>query len=295
MSTVLKVLAFAALLSTQAFCQGIVSVDPDSAHRGESLPVSITGAGTYFEQGSFTITSVWFEQGTATIYANNVNVYSWESLEAYFIIPASAPLGLWDVMVNTTGYPTWSLPDGFRIYPEPVPQIVAVDPDSARLGEDLWVSITGQHTSFEQGSDVTTGVFLEFSQISSTIHAGNVSVFSPTYLEAYFSIPEDALLGLYHVHTDVTGQQWVSLDYGFRVYLHCGDVDHSGTVNVADAVYLLGYIFGGQPAPYPQSSGDVDCSGGLNIGDVVYMIGYILGGGADPCDPDGDQVLDCGP
>ncbi len=63
----------------------------------------------------------------------------------------------------------------------------------------------------------------------------------------------------------------------------CGDADGTAIVTISDAVYLIGYIFGGGPAPSPLASGDVDCSGIVTISDVVYLINYIFGGGPAPC------------
>lgn len=85
-----------------------------------------------------------------------------------------------------------------------------------------------------------------------------------------------------------------ALDVGLGMGLFlCGDVDGNGGLNIADAVYLIGYIFGSTPAPTPLESGDVDCSGGINMSDVVYLIAYIFGSGPPPCDPNGDTVPDC--
>jgi hypothetical protein len=63
----------------------------------------------------------------------------------------------------------------------------------------------------------------------------------------------------------------------------CGDADHSGAVDISDAVYLISYIFSGGTAPIPLAAGDADCSGGPDISDVVYLISYIFSGGAAPC------------
>jgi hypothetical protein len=61
-----------------------------------------------------------------------------------------------------------------------------------------------------------------------------------------------------------------------------GDADGNGIVNVSDAVYLIGYIFGGGEAPDPLLSGDADCNEIVNIADAVYLIAYIFGGGPEP-------------
>jgi hypothetical protein len=63
----------------------------------------------------------------------------------------------------------------------------------------------------------------------------------------------------------------------------CGDADGNGFVNISDAVFLIGFIFGGGPSPVPLILGDADCNSIVNISDAVYLISYIFGGGAAPC------------
>ncbi len=63
----------------------------------------------------------------------------------------------------------------------------------------------------------------------------------------------------------------------------CGDADGSVSISIADAVFLITYIFGGGPAPEPATTGDADCSGALSIADAVYLITYIFAGGPAPC------------
>jgi hypothetical protein len=65
----------------------------------------------------------------------------------------------------------------------------------------------------------------------------------------------------------------------------CGDCDGSGAVNVADAVYIVNYVFKGGPPPDPLDSGDVNIDGSVNIADAVYIISYVFGGGPEPCNP----------
>ena len=63
----------------------------------------------------------------------------------------------------------------------------------------------------------------------------------------------------------------------------CGDADGSGNVSIADAVYLINYIFGGGPAPLQLLQGDPNCDGSISVGDAVYLINFIFGGGQIPC------------
>jgi hypothetical protein len=69
-----------------------------------------------------------------------------------------------------------------------------------------------------------------------------------------------------------------------EVLFSCGDADGGGTVNIADAVYLVNYIFGDGAAPNPMATGDTDCDGTVDIADVVYLVNYIFAGGPEPCD-----------
>ncbi len=63
----------------------------------------------------------------------------------------------------------------------------------------------------------------------------------------------------------------------------CGDADGNESVSIADAVYIIQFIFGGGPAPDPPEAADCDCSGTVSIGDAVYLINFIFGGGPAPC------------
>ncbi len=63
----------------------------------------------------------------------------------------------------------------------------------------------------------------------------------------------------------------------------CGDVNASGSMDIADVVYLVNYIFASGPAPDPIESADVNCTGSVDISDVVYMVNYIFAAGPAPC------------
>jgi hypothetical protein len=61
-----------------------------------------------------------------------------------------------------------------------------------------------------------------------------------------------------------------------------GDADGSGTVDIADAVFLISYIFRGGMYPVPLTRGDADCSKDVDISDAVFLIRYIFRGGSAP-------------
>ncbi len=62
----------------------------------------------------------------------------------------------------------------------------------------------------------------------------------------------------------------------------CGDANGDGDVNVADAVFLINYVFKSGPAPDPLCSGDANNDGETNIADAVYLIGYVFKAGPGP-------------
>lgn len=63
----------------------------------------------------------------------------------------------------------------------------------------------------------------------------------------------------------------------------CGDANGDASVNISDAVYLIGYIFSHGPAPNPLAAGDANCDVTVNISDAVYLIAYIFSHGPAPC------------
>jgi hypothetical protein len=64
---------------------------------------------------------------------------------------------------------------------------------------------------------------------------------------------------------------------------YCGDANNDESLSVADAVYLISYVFKGGSAPDPIEAGDANCDGNVNVADAVYMISYVFKGGSEPC------------
>jgi hypothetical protein len=65
-----------------------------------------------------------------------------------------------------------------------------------------------------------------------------------------------------------------------------GDVQHSGSINLSDIVYLIDSMFRGGPDPPCMEEADVDGNGSLNVSDLTYLIDSVFRGGPDPapCD-----------
>lgn len=82
-----------------------------------------------------------------------------------------------------------------------------------------------------------------------------------------------------------------NLTQGFPIELYesysccdkSGDANDDGSVNVGDAVYLIGYVFKGGSPPPCLEEGDANCDETVNVGDAVYLINYVFKGGPAPC------------
>jgi len=61
-----------------------------------------------------------------------------------------------------------------------------------------------------------------------------------------------------------------------------GDADSDGNINLADVVFIIGYIFRGGPAPDPLDSADANCDSDVNLADAMFLINYIFNGGNPP-------------
>jgi hypothetical protein len=61
-----------------------------------------------------------------------------------------------------------------------------------------------------------------------------------------------------------------------------GDANHDRTINLADAVYLVNYLFIGGPLPVVLECGDANGDEQVDLADVVYLVNYLFIGGAEP-------------
>jgi hypothetical protein len=67
--------------------------------------------------------------------------------------------------------------------------------------------------------------------------------------------------------------------FGQRFCLN-GDVDGSGTVDVADVFYLINYLFASGPPPLGCSDANGDSH--IDVTDVFFLVNYLFAGGPAP-------------
>ena len=61
-----------------------------------------------------------------------------------------------------------------------------------------------------------------------------------------------------------------------------GDVDHDGTVNESDVVFIVDWAFSSGPTPPCAVEAEIDGSSGVNIDDLLYLVDYIYNAGPAP-------------
>ena len=181
--------------------------------------------------------------------------------------------------------------------------LCAIEPDT--LDESVGLPPTtaiylGDFLDGKSAADVDPGSLL----INGSIVPQSVTVqpshppFTGTVLEV--TVATDDLVGSYGSIIDTVGKVYTVLwkytgetpiytVYGqitlIGVQFEPGDANGDWMVNVADAVYLINYVFKGGPPPDPIEAGDANCDGNVDVGDAVYLIQYVFNGGPPPgCD-----------
>ncbi|MCK4427950.1 MAG: hypothetical protein KAW16_05665, partial [candidate division Zixibacteria bacterium] len=171
-------------------------------------------------------------------------------------------------------------------------KVIASDGD---LADTLEVTLVIDHSNVAPsitpiGDTVLVG-FLESFTYYPTIVDPDDEVHSITYLEHphWCWVQNDSVIGtapdtIFLETLTVTAQDYCNADtlsFMVRTYL-CGDANGDGIIDIADAVYLLNYLFIGGPEPELLEAGDANCDEVIDIADVVYLINYLFMGGPPP-------------
>lgn len=122
--------------------------------------------------------------------------------------------------------------------------------------------------------------------MSATPGSGAVEPYGTDTVVVSFA-PGELADGVYHGRITVTGNDPVNPSAVLPVTMTvqsyvCGDATGDGQINVADAVYIINYVFRGGPAPMPLAAADATGDGQINVADAVYIINYVFRGGAAP-------------
>lgn len=64
-----------------------------------------------------------------------------------------------------------------------------------------------------------------------------------------------------------------------------GDANYDFTLDLSDAIAMLGYLFGSGPLLAPLEASDANADGSVNLADPLAVLGYLLQGGSAPSAP----------
>ncbi len=155
------------------------------------------------------------------------------------------------------------------------------------LGEDLFYSFElasalGLNFTLDPGQ-VAGSAFLISSDCpvgSSCIASATSNLANPFGIEQLVLPPGEyyLMIDTWSASTPLTSAM-LTIEFAYL----CGDADGSQVISISDAIYIIGYIFGGGPPPVPLRAGDADSNGLVNISDAIYLINYIFAGGPPPC------------
>ena len=156
-------------------------------------------------------------------------------------------------------------------------------------------NLTGGYApqDIEVGSVLINGTLVPTATAVLPWHPGfegevmELTVPSADFAQTYDEILNNNNSETYTVSWNFTGETDLrSLSGGIVVNGYfCGDANTDGGVNVGDAVWIIQWVFGSGPNPYPYLAADANGDGQPNVGDAVYLIAYIFSGGPAPnCD-----------
>lgn len=207
-----KLLYLFLLLPFIANAQNITSISPNSGEQGQVITVSISGQNTVFQQGTNTVKL--YKSGT-TIFATSTTVTSPTSISATFSFNAGHPTGVYDVIVaNYTPTTSLTLSSCFTLYASGnSPYILGISPNTAMQGQTLSVSITGQNTAFQQGTN-----FVKLYQNGTAILIVSGSATNDTLIHATFAFTTSHPPGVYDlVVTNSYSGSTLTLASGFTL------------------------------------------------------------------------------
>ncbi|MBJ7428924.1 MAG: T9SS type A sorting domain-containing protein [Bacteroidia bacterium] len=193
-----------------------ISLTPNNANKGQSLPVSITGIGTNFSRGSNTITFI--RQGTSTteVTLSNLTVISNNLMGGLLNVSSSAVAGAYTVRVTNSQNATVNLTNGFTVNnTSSTPSLVSVTPNTGMQGQTLAVSITGLNTNFSSGSN-TVKFFSQGTESFDFYELSN-SPINNNLLSASIIIDPSAPTGVYSVGVENNIDGLVMLNNSFTV------------------------------------------------------------------------------
>ncbi|MCA1614544.1 MAG: DUF4214 domain-containing protein [Acidobacteria bacterium] len=229
---------------------------PNKAKAGEQVAVEITGQFTSFIQGT---TRASFGEGISVGGGpeggfGSVTVKSRTTATAQVSVSSAAMAGARTVTV-ATGPERVSLDNGFTVESN-VKAITSIQPGSGKQGQSVQVTVTGQNTSFAQGTTQAS--------FGAGITVGQLTVGGPTSLTAQLDIAAGAVPGPRTV-TITTGAEEVRSVDGFAVEASLPLLTLLQP-NVAQQGQTLSVAITGQFTNFAQGTTQASFGAGVSVG-----------------------------
>lgn len=202
------------LLILGSFAQTI-TINPTSANRGQKLPVTITGTATNFARGSNTISFIKQGSPTNSVNISNLTVINNTTMGGFINIASNSPLGLYSVKITNPQNIPINLANGFTVNGV-APSLVSITPNTAIQNQQLKVTILGQNTNFNSGSN-TLHFFTQGTESFDIDANGNNTPLSNTIIQFDALVKGTAPLGVYSVGVENAMDGLVMLNNSFTV------------------------------------------------------------------------------
>lgn len=185
------------LLAYLSGAQGITSVNPGVGNRGQTLPLIVSGQNTNFSsQASATL---FLKQGSFTISQGTMTVVNSNRVDAVITIPSNAPLGFYDLFVNSGSFQSKSA--AFVVKQGTNTSNMLVQPAGGKPGNTLTnisFHIPGAQFKSNQSVGINSVWFSKGSQVLNT--ATNITVINPNTFTADVMIPSGTTQGKWNVN-----------------------------------------------------------------------------------------------
>lgn len=156
----------------------LTGIEPETAETGQTLDITISGQFTHFQASS---TTVWFTQGSATIFPNYNQVISDTEIKSNFTFQYYYPSGLYNVNTFNETDGLLTLTDAFLLTTGPAPSITALEPPEGMAGTYIEFFITGENTQFQEASELSaflqnnyTAIQLDLDVVNNELLAASI-------------------------------------------------------------------------------------------------------------------------
>lgn len=103
-----------------------------------------------------------------------------------------------------------------------------------------------------------------------------------TPLETDYGTTQTLTVKTYNIDCPSENYNLCSMSLTFIDSLVIGDIDFSCSIDIADLVYMVAFMFQGGPPPPNYDSFDVNGDGKFDITDLVYLVNFMFNDGPPP-------------